>query len=157
MARAFPTLPPGSTPTVTISPLGRGVAALAMSLIAAATVVSLTRADAPAHGVSDDADLPGIAAAAPDVATQKLADTGVLDPDDLPVDDGLPLDPADDEKPSKAKSGGSATKPATTPASQGPTTPPPSSAPEPEPEPAPAPSPKPTKKPSLLDILFGKK
>ena len=140
---------------MTISPLGRGVAALAMSLIAAATVVSLTRADSPAHGVASDADLPGIAAAAPDVATQKLVDAGVLDPDDLPVDDGLPSGPADDEKSPKTKSGDSTSKPATTPVSQAPTTPPPSSAPEPEPEPEPAPSPKPTKKPGLLDFLFG--
>jgi len=55
---------------VTAIPLGRAAAAAVMTLIATATVVSLTRSDAPAQvaAQASDADLPAVAAVAPDVA-----------------------------------------------------------------------------------------
>jgi len=137
-------------------------AAVVMTLIAVATVVSLTRSEAPATDAalaSDSADLPGIAAVAPDVdATLNPSPADLLEQStsDL-IDEAI-------EQSSPDRAGAtttSVTEKATTPAPSTPTTSAPTtSAPTtPAPKPAPAPSPSPTPKKGvvgqLLDLLNG--
>ena len=147
---------------MTLTPVRRMAAAVVMTLIAVATVVSLTRSEAPATDAalaSDSADLPGIAAVAPDVdATLNPSPADLLEQStsDL-IDEAI-------EQSSPDRAGAtttSVTEKATTPAPSTPTTSAPTtSAPTtPAPKPAPAPSPSPTPKKGvvgqLLDLLNG--
>lgn len=147
---------------MTLTPVRRMAAAVVMTLIAVATVVSLTRSEAPATDAalaSDSADLPGIAAVAPDVdATLNPSPADLLEQStsDL-IDEAI-------EQSSPDRAGATTTpvtEKATTPAPSTPTTSAPTtSAPTtPAPKPAPAPSPSPTPKKGvvgqLLDLLNG--
>ena len=131
---------------MTVTPLGRVAAAVVMCLIAAATVVSLTRSDAatPRATATQDAGLPGVAAAAPDVAERST-------PSPTPSAEETPA-PAPSPTPTKTASKAATEAPAKPATSKPATTKPTSGTPSTS---APSPTPTPTRRPSLLEILLG--
>jgi len=135
-----------------------------MTLIAVATVVSLTRSEAPATDAalaSDSTDLPGIAAVAPDVNTalsQPELDPSPADLLEQSTNDLIDqaVEQSSTSRTSAAKTpvaAATATPTTSAPTTSAPTTSAPT-APAPQPAPAPSPTPKKNGLEALIDSIF---